>query len=124
MDTEQDAALICVGRPSSRSTGQVFEDTEVKLSGAMPGGIAGRSQMTITSKAIIFTEGRKASPGDIELPEPSDGQMLVKAYCSGISIGTEGWIFTKCYKGTTFPCVAGYQKTGMVETIGAGVDSA
>lgn len=49
---------------------------------------------------------------------------MVKTRCSDISISTEGWIFAKRHKSTVFPCVSGYQKTGMVERIGAGVDSA
>jgi 3-hydroxyethyl bacteriochlorophyllide a dehydrogenase len=80
--------------------------------------------MTIESKAIIFDDERKARLGEIELPEPAEGQVLVKTHCSGISIGTEGWIFTKRYKGTTFPLVTGYQKTGVIEEVGPGVDSA
>jgi NADPH:quinone reductase-like Zn-dependent oxidoreductase len=50
--------------------------------------------MTISSKAIIFDDERKARLGEIELPQPGQGQVLVKTHCSGISIGTEGWIFT------------------------------
>jgi 2-desacetyl-2-hydroxyethyl bacteriochlorophyllide A dehydrogenase len=78
--------------------------------------------VSISSKAIIVTDERKASPGELELPEPGKGEVLVKTYCSGISIGSERWVFTKRYKGTNFPCVSGYQKTGMVEKVGPGVD--
>jgi len=79
--------------------------------------------MSVTAQAIIFTEERQARLGEIELPEPAEGQVLVRSLFSGISIGTEGWIFSKRYKNTRYPLVAGYQKTGVIERIGSGVDS-
>jgi len=36
--------------------------------------------MTISSKAIIFDDERKARLGEIELPEPAEGQVLVKTH--------------------------------------------
>jgi len=79
--------------------------------------------MSVTAQAIIFTEERQARLGEIELPPLAKGQVFVRTLFSGISIGTEGWIFSKRYKNTRYPLVTGYQKTGMIEEVGPDVDS-
>jgi 3-hydroxyethyl bacteriochlorophyllide a dehydrogenase len=79
--------------------------------------------MSVRAQAIIFVEERQARLDEIELPGLGEGQVLVRTLFSGISIGTEGWIFSKRYKNVQFPLVTGYQKTGVVERVGPGVAS-
>ena len=69
----------------------------------------------------MFTEKNKVEIRDIEIPEPGPDEIGVRTLYSGISIGTELWILKQLYWDAEFPCVSGYQKVGVVETVGRDV---
>jgi 2-desacetyl-2-hydroxyethyl bacteriochlorophyllide A dehydrogenase len=69
----------------------------------------------------VFVEPRVVAVREIELPDPGDGDVVVKTLYSGISAGTEVWSLTGQYWSTKFPTLPGYQKVGVVERIGKDV---
>lgn len=84
------------------------------------------------SKAVVFTDRNTVSFQDVECPEPAADQVVVRVSHSWISNGTEGsYLRGERVDGDTpwrpgdphpFPIVAGYQKVGVVEWVGAEVD--
>jgi 2-desacetyl-2-hydroxyethyl bacteriochlorophyllide A dehydrogenase len=83
------------------------------------------------TKAVIFTGQNQVEFGDVETPDPGPNDVVVRTTHSWISNGTEGSFLRKeRYDGVTpwqqfmpepYPMVAGYQKVGIVEWIGADV---
>lgn len=83
------------------------------------------------STAVVFTAPRAAKIRTVQCPEPGPGDVVVRITHSWISNGTEGSYFrgersdgdTPYREGDPlpFPVVAGYQKIGVVETVGANV---
>ena len=79
---------------------------------------------TATTQAVTFL-----SPDDIELrpiamPPPGPGQVRLRTEWSSISAGTEGWVWRNAFTWapTPYPCVPGYQRVGIVESVGDGVE--
>ena len=83
------------------------------------------------SKAVIFTGKNQMEFGEVETPLPGPRDVLVNTKYSWISNGTEGSLL-RCerYDGITpwqpylplpYPMVPGYQKVGVVESIGGEV---
>jgi len=74
------------------------------------------------AKAIVFREANKPALEELELPEMTPDEMLVKISFTGVSIGTEQSIFrgARTHNGT-FPLVGGYMASGIVEQTGANV---
>lgn len=80
------------------------------------------------AKAVVFTAPRTASYEDVRCPEPGPSDIVVRVTQSWISNGTEGSYFrgersdgdTPFQEGDPlpFPVVAGYQKVGIVESVG------
>ncbi len=75
----------------------------------------------IKAYGVVFPEKDEIEVLEIELPDPGPEDVVVQTEYSGISIGTEGWILTAKYRGTTFPLVTGYQKVGRVVQVGSQV---
>jgi bacteriochlorophyllide a dehydrogenase len=73
------------------------------------------------ARAVVFTAPERVDVWDVQLPEPGPEDVVIRTLCSGISIGTEGWILKNRYKGVTYPLVTGYQFCGTVEQVGAQV---
>jgi len=65
-------------------------------------------------KAVVFPEAGRAELTDVPLAEPGPEDIVVQTLYSGISLGTEGWIFTAKYKDTKFPLIPGYMAVGKV----------
>ena len=73
--------------------------------------------------AVVFVAPEKVEIQNIELPEIGPGEIGIKTLCSGISAGTELWLLKGSYSGVEFPTIPGYQKVGVVDCIGSGVEN-
>lgn len=75
------------------------------------------------TKAVVFTSPGQASFQEIDMPAPGPDEVQIRTTYSTVSIGTEGWVFQNLFtwQPTPYPCVPGYQRVGVIETIGANV---
>ena len=83
------------------------------------------------AKAVVFTRANQVEVCDVQCPEPGPDDVVLRLTHSWISNGTEGSFLrgeriagdTPRYAGDPdpFPIVAGYQKIGVVEWVGAAV---
>lgn len=83
------------------------------------------------TKAVVFESPRAVSFREIDVPEMSDSEVLVRSHYSLISNGTESSFLrgeriggdTPALPGQAlpFPQVPGYQRVGVVEAVGASV---
>ncbi len=73
------------------------------------------------TQAVLFTAVNTVVLGDVEVPEPGAGEVLLKAAFTGISPGTEKRCLAGLQEGAPeFPYVPGYSFTGIVERAGEG----
>ena len=83
--------------------------------------------MTVTAPAVTFTAPGRVEVTEVELPDVGPGEVGVRTAYSGISQGTERWLFTGRYNhagddvARNYPCFPGYQAAGVVEAVGDGV---
>ena len=77
--------------------------------------------MTTKSRAIAFLAREKAELIEVTLPGVGENDLLIRTQYSGVSAGTDGWIWQKKFAGTKYPLIPGYQKTGVVVETGAKV---
>ena len=73
------------------------------------------------TQAVIFPEPNRYEVISLTIPDPGPGDILVRTLVSAISPGTERWIMRGKHIGSTFPCVPGYQRIGVVEERGVNV---
>ncbi|MCB0188106.1 MAG: hypothetical protein KDE31_27750, partial [Caldilineaceae bacterium] len=83
----------------------------------------------MNAQAVVFTAPNVVEYRDITCPDPGPGDVVVRTTHSWISNGTEGsFLRGERIAGDTprypddpapFPIVAGYQKIGVVEWVGA-----
>jgi len=79
--------------------------------------------MDLRATAVVFEGPRKVSLREIELPEPGEADVIIENVYTGISVGTEGWILRgERPVDTGFPCVPGYQQTGIISYVGPNVE--
>ena len=75
--------------------------------------------MNLSATAVVFEGPRKVALREIELPEPAEDDVIIENVYTGISVGTEGWILRgERLVDTAFPCVPGYQQSGVVSYVG------
>lgn len=84
------------------------------------------------AKAVVFTKANTVCVQDVDCPDPSEDQLVVRVTHSWISNGTEGsYLRGERVEGDTpwrpgepepFPVVSGYQKVGVVEWVGSRID--
>ncbi len=57
---------------------------------------------------------------DVDVAEPGPGQLLVRTTVSAVSPGTDGWVIAGRFSWmpTVYPCVPGYQRSGVVCAVG------
>jgi 2-desacetyl-2-hydroxyethyl bacteriochlorophyllide A dehydrogenase len=77
--------------------------------------------VNLKAKGVVFTAPERVEVLEVEVPEPTPNDVVIRVLYSGISIGTERWILTNKYKGVSYPLVSGYQFCGIVEEIGSNV---
>ena len=75
------------------------------------------------TRAVTFTSKGGVEIRELEVPPPATNHLQVRTVCSGISAGTESWLLRDLFTWmpTPFPCVAGYQRSGVVTAVGPGV---
>lgn len=81
-------------------------------------------------KKILFTQPKVAEICDVEVPEPTPGEVQVRLHVSSISSGTEranllGDVNVSVFEKSdvaVFPREGGYSSAGVVEKVGEGVD--
>ncbi len=82
--------------------------------------------MPRTAPAIIFPDPNQAALDELPIPEPGDGDVLVRVEYSSLSVGTERWCLTGRLQNPgepplAFPHVPGYQASGVVLEAGRAV---
>lgn len=83
------------------------------------------------SKAVVFTAPNEVRCIDVESPEPGDNDIVIDIHHSWISNGTEGsFLRGERLSGDEawqtgdpmpFPMIAGYQKVGRIQSLGANI---
>ncbi len=69
--------------------------------------------------AIVFEAERRVGLTKIELPAPTENDLVVRLTCSGISVGTERWALIGQRVEIKYPNVPGYLGVGVVEKVGS-----
>lgn len=80
--------------------------------------------MELSAVAVVFDGPGHVELRNVTLPEPGPEDVLIDSIYTGISVGAEGWILRgeKTVE-SRFPCVPGYQQTGIVTRVGDRVRS-
>ena len=78
------------------------------------------------TRAVCALAADKVVLREVTIPEPGPQEVVVRAEYSSISTGTERWVITGQFhppggKPLPYPLVPGYQKSGVVEALGAEV---
>ncbi|MFZ4508597.1 MAG: zinc-binding dehydrogenase [Fimbriimonas sp.] len=66
------------------------------------------------AQAVLFAGVNQVEIGDVEVPEPEEGEVLLRADFTAISPGTELRCLTGLQPGYSFPSVPGYSFVGTV----------
>jgi 3-hydroxyethyl bacteriochlorophyllide a dehydrogenase len=82
--------------------------------------------MPRSAPAILFPEPNRAVLDEVPIPEPGEGDVVVRVEYSSLSVGTERWCLTGRLQNAgepplAFPHVPGYQAAGVVEETGRAV---
>ncbi|NQU43969.1 zinc-binding dehydrogenase [bacterium] len=73
------------------------------------------------AKAIVCNASQEFTLQDVDLADRGPDDVLVRALCSGLSIGTETSVYRGRLNWGPFPMVAGYQAIGVIEKAGENV---
>lgn len=71
------------------------------------------------TQAIVFEDVERVRLRQIELPEPTDDDVVVRTLLSAVSVGTERWTYIGKRAEIYFPNVPGYMGVGVIESAGA-----
>jgi S-(hydroxymethyl)glutathione dehydrogenase/alcohol dehydrogenase len=71
--------------------------------------------------ALITDEDQRFTLEEVVLPDPAPDQIAVRTLWSGVSIGTEFALIRNKISWGPYPLCVGYQATGVVEAVGAGI---
>lgn len=90
-----------------------------------------KGALALKGTAVVFEDRGKVQVREVEIPEPTASDVVIDIECSWISIGTESSFLRgerisgeQMYQPGDpwpFPQVAGYQKVGVVRSVGADV---
>jgi 3-hydroxyethyl bacteriochlorophyllide a dehydrogenase len=69
--------------------------------------------------AIIFVQPKKVEFGQVQLPDPTPRDIVVRTEVSGVSVGTERWAYLGKRDEIQFPNVPGYMAVGTITSSGA-----
>ena len=92
--------------------------------GRQQGGLQGRCHhggSVMKTTAVVFPEANRFELRELTLREPGPADIVVRTLLSAISPGTERWCLRGLHLGSTFPCVPGYHRIGLVEAKGKDV---
>jgi 3-hydroxyethyl bacteriochlorophyllide a dehydrogenase len=84
---------------------------------------SGQRNRALAAQAVIFRQPLELELGEVSLPEPGTGEVLVQVGWSGISTGTERLLWTgqmPPFPGMGYPLVPGYETVGWVKECGPG----
>jgi 2-desacetyl-2-hydroxyethyl bacteriochlorophyllide A dehydrogenase len=72
------------------------------------------------TQAIIFASQNEVDIRDLDVAPPGKNEIQVQSLYSTISAGTESWLLRDLFTWlpTSFPCVPGYQRSGLVSAVG------
>ena len=73
------------------------------------------------TQAIIFPEANSYKITTLTLDKMGTEDVLVRTLTTAVSPGTERWTLRGKHMGTSFPCVPGYHRIGIVEDCGSEV---
>jgi len=73
------------------------------------------------TQAIIFPRANEYEMTTLTLDKMGAQDVLVRTLTTAISPGTERWTLRGKHMGTSFPCVPGYHRIGIVEDCGSEV---
>ena len=72
------------------------------------------------SKVVIFPKALQAEIAEIEIPALKPGEVLARAFYTGVSTGTETRVYAGKQAGSVFPLVPGYENVAEVVDAGPG----
>jgi 2-desacetyl-2-hydroxyethyl bacteriochlorophyllide A dehydrogenase len=75
------------------------------------------------TEAIVFVGINRVEVRSLAMPDPEPGEVQIRTRFSTISGGTEGWALRNefTWSATRYPSVPGYQRMGIIESLGEGV---
>ena len=75
------------------------------------------------TEAVIFAGINQVEVRSLAMPDPKPGEVQIRTRYSTISGGTEGWALRNefTWSATRYPSVPGYQRMGIIESLGEGV---
>lgn len=75
------------------------------------------------TEAIVFVGISQVEVRSMIMPDPKPGEVQIRTSYSTISGGTEGWALRNefTWSATRYPSVPGYQRMGIIESLGEGV---
>jgi len=72
-------------------------------------------------EAVVFPQAERFEMRELTLKDMGPEDIGVRTLVTAISPGTERWILKGKHAGTSFPCIPGYQRIGIVEECGSQV---
>lgn len=79
--------------------------------------------MNSQALAVLSTAPGAFSVSRIDIGEVGEHDVLIRTLYTGVSTGTDKWVMQGrfVWEDSTFPRVAGYQRSGVVQALGSGV---
>lgn len=116
MSTRRDFLVQTAAAGISGATFAPFADAATKTSWR-----TNKPAASVKAAAVVFVAKDKTSIQNLDVPLPGAHEIQVQSVYSTISAGTENLILHGRVKGVQFPCVPGYQRSGVVTAVGTHV---
>lgn len=75
------------------------------------------------AQALVCDEQQGFSIEEVHLEDPAPDQIAIRTHYTGVSIGTEFALIRGKLSWGTYPLCTGYMGTGVVESVGEGIDN-